>query len=123
MASMRWRWLLACAALVCVALVALRPVGPPARWWHSAQVVSVESSGLFRYLEIIDSRDPECRLEYREFRNPLWPLSISKGMTVQVAQVQARGGPVVYLVDQRGHQHSGRLILQALMARRAPEPR
>ena len=119
---MNWRWLLACAALVCAALAVLIPAAPPARRWHSAQVVSVDSAGFFRYFTIIDSRDPECRLKYIEFRNPFRPLSISKGMTVLVAQVQARGGPIVYLVDQRGRQHDGRLVLQSLMARRVPEP-
>ena len=75
------------------------------------KVVAVESAGLFRYFEIIDSRDPDCRLKYMEFRNPFRPLSISKGMIVQVAHVQVRGGSTVCLIDRRGRQHNGRLIM------------
>ena len=88
------------------------------RQWHTAEVVSVHETRLFHYYEIIASFDPGCRLTYREFRNPLNPLSISVGATIKV--VPAAYG-VIYVTDERGRMHKGYPVMQALMAKPIPK--
>ena len=112
MECVKSRWLLLLSALVTVALATFLFAKHPTRRWHDAEVLSVEQLALFRYFEIIDSHDPSCILKYREWRNPFRPLSISKETIVRVAE---GGGPTIYLTDQRGREHRGRLILQGLM--------
>jgi hypothetical protein len=99
-------------AVLIMAVAALATAEPADRHWRKAEVVSVGSVVLFRYFEIIDSFDPSCRLTYREVTNPFKPLSLKKGVTVQIA-----GGKdnTVYLIDQRGRVHKGSLALQILM--------
>jgi len=113
MECVKSRWLLLLGALIGVVLATFLFAKHPTRRWHNAQVLSVEESGLFRYFEIIDSHDPSCILKYLELRNPFRPLSIRKGTIVRVAEGV---GPMIYLMDQRGREHKGRLILQGLMA-------
>jgi hypothetical protein len=84
----------------------------PVRKWHAAKVVSVKSRSIFRVYEIIDSYDPRCTLESREFRNPFKPLDVSDGARVQIAE---GNGPVMYLIDNAGRTHKATLILQSLM--------
>lgn len=91
---------------------------PPVRHWHTAEVVSVHETRIFHYYEIIASFDPGFKLTYREFRNPLNPLSISKGATIKVA---ARPYGNVYLIDERGRVHKGYPVMQALVAKPAPK--
>jgi hypothetical protein len=79
--------------------------------------VAVETRGFLRHFGVIDSYDPDCIVRAVEIRNPFRPLSITKGATVQVAQVP---GGHIYLRDEHGREHEGRIVLWALMAKRVP---
>ena len=89
---------------------------PSMRHWHNAEVVAVETRGFLRHFDVIDSYDPDCIVRAVEIRNPLRPLSITKGATVLV---QVPGGHI-YLRDEYGREHVGRIVLWALMAKRVP---
>jgi len=100
------------AALITAAF-ALWPISYSGARWHSATVVTVANSGWARYFETVDSRDPDCRLLYRE-RNPFRPLSLTPGAEIQVAHAPYAG---IFVRDQRGRLHKGAMVRQALMAR------
>jgi hypothetical protein len=109
-------WLVICVGLFLIAVLAVWLTSVPNRGWHNALVLSVQDAGWSRYFEVIDSRDPDCILKCSELRNPFKPLSISKGATLRI-NPRPRG--VIYLIDERGRVHNGRIDLIALMATRA----
>lgn len=87
------------------------------RHWRNAKVVALETRGLLRHFDVIDSYDPDCIVSAVEIRNPFRPLSIKKGATVQVAMLPPGH---IYLRDEHGREHDGTILSFALMPKRIP---
>jgi hypothetical protein len=112
MLSVKWRLSTGTAIAVVILAIFLFP-STSVRHWHNARVVAVETKGLVRQFDLIDSYDPDCILRAVEFRNPFRPLSMGRGATVRISQ--APGGHI-YLKDDHGREHEGRIVLFGLMA-------